>query len=103
MLYLMHSMVDGKISSKSLLQDPANGFASEISRFISDYSKVKPANLKHSDIKVLAWYADTLTITKRNLDIFYDTFISLDFFFIYVSNNVKVAIKVIYYSLDIRV
>ena len=54
MLYLMHSMVDGKISSKSLLQDPANGFASEISRFVSDYTKVKPANLKHSDIKVLA-------------------------------------------------
>ena len=53
MLYLMHSMVDEKISNRNLSQDPADRFAGEIARFVSDYSSVKPANLKHSDIKVL--------------------------------------------------
>ena len=53
MLCLIHSMIDGKISNNNLLQNPSNRFADEIDRFVSDYSKVKPANLKHSDIKVL--------------------------------------------------
>ena len=52
-LRLMHSMVDGNISEESLLQ-PSNGLSSEIARFVSDYSKVKPSNLAHSDIKVLS-------------------------------------------------
>ena len=52
-LRLMYSMVDENISEESLLQ-PSNGLSREITRFISDYSKVKPSNLAHSDIRVVS-------------------------------------------------
>ena len=54
MLSLMHNIVDGKINNETILQNPNNGFSSEIARFISDYLKVKPSNLTHDDIRVVS-------------------------------------------------
>ena len=52
-LCLLHDIVDGKITQNNLSRDPSNRFSREVVRFVSDYLKVKPDNLSHSDIRVL--------------------------------------------------
>jgi hypothetical protein len=54
MLAIMHGIVDGNITEDSVIQNPNNGFSSEVVRFLKDYLKVKPDNLKHTDIRVLS-------------------------------------------------
>ena len=53
-LRLLHDIVDGKITQNNLSRDPSNSFSREVVRFVSDYLKVKPDNLSHNDIRVLA-------------------------------------------------
>ena len=53
-LCLLHDIVDGKITQNNLSRDPSNSFSREVVRFVSDYLKVKPDNLSHNDIRVLA-------------------------------------------------
>ena len=53
-LRLLHDIVDGKITQNNLSRDPSNSFSREVVRFVSDYLKVKPDNLSHSDIRVIA-------------------------------------------------
>ena len=48
------NIVDGNITRDSVTQNPNNGFSSEVVRFLNDYLKVKPDNLKHTDIRVLS-------------------------------------------------
>ena len=53
-LCLLHDIVDGKITQNNLSNYPDNSFSREVARFVSDYLKVKPDNLSHSDIRVIA-------------------------------------------------
>jgi hypothetical protein len=53
-LTLLHNIVSGNITKDSISQNPNNGFSSEVVRFLKDYLKVKPDNLKHTDIRVLS-------------------------------------------------
>jgi len=53
-LALLHNIVSGNITEDSVTQNPNNGFSSEVVRFLNDYLKVKPDNLRHTDIRVLS-------------------------------------------------
>lgn len=54
MLSLIHNIIDGKITNDNLLGNPTNSFSEEVIRFVKDYLNVKPANLSHTDIRVLS-------------------------------------------------
>jgi hypothetical protein len=53
-LRLLNDIVDGKITRSNLSRNPSNSFSREVVRFVSDYLKVKPENLSHSDIRVIS-------------------------------------------------
>jgi hypothetical protein len=53
-LALLHNIVSGNITKDSISQNPNNMFSTEVVRFLNDYLKVKPDNLKHTDIRVLS-------------------------------------------------